>query len=555
MFSELIHCCARLPYLLIVVAGTLLFIPYLGHVHLFDWDEINFAESAREMLLTGNYRQVQINFKPFWEKPPLFFWLQALSMKMFGINEFAARFPNAVCGILTLCFIFYIGRQYFSPAFGYWWVLVYVGSFLPHFYFKSGIIDPWFNLFIFCGIYFLFLASVTGQDNQTVYLRYMLMAGVCIGLAILTKGPVGLLIPVITAVVYSLIKKNRQWLQPSGILIFTGAVFIVTSLWYGWEVAHNGIWFIDQFVRYQIRLFTTEDSGHGGPFYYHLLVLLAGCFPASFFALNGFFDKTIANNLQHRWRLWMLLLFLITLILFSIVKTKIIHYSSLCYLPLTFFAAVSIYNMAQHVSVITANQRWLLRVSILIFGLLIGLLFAIVPLLANKIHWLYPFVNDAFARAALQVQVFWPWWMPTFGLLYAAIMVITYIKWKKQFLRSISLLYIATTIFIFWALILYVPRIERYTQGSAIDFYKSLRGKNVYVEVTGFKSYAQYFYTMKQPESAGVDKYIMLYGHIDRPAYIVTKVHKASKFQEEFPQFVKTGEAGGFVFFRRLPEN
>lgn len=46
------------------------FVPYLGNVHLFDWDEINFAESAREMLATGNYLRVQIDYQPFWEKPP-----------------------------------------------------------------------------------------------------------------------------------------------------------------------------------------------------------------------------------------------------------------------------------------------------------------------------------------------------------------------------------------------------------------------------------------------------------------------------------------------------
>src|ERR1700710_692052 len=80
--------------MLIILIGSVVFIPFLGAVHLFDWDEINFAESAREMLLTHDYFRVQINFQPFWEKPPLFIWLQSLSMKTFGINEFAARFPN-----------------------------------------------------------------------------------------------------------------------------------------------------------------------------------------------------------------------------------------------------------------------------------------------------------------------------------------------------------------------------------------------------------------------------------------------------------------------------
>jgi len=93
----------------IAIIASLLFIPFLGNVHLFDWDEINFAECAREMLVTGDYFSVKINYLPFWEKPPVFIWMQALSMKMFGVNEFAARFPNAIAGIATLLVLFNIG--------------------------------------------------------------------------------------------------------------------------------------------------------------------------------------------------------------------------------------------------------------------------------------------------------------------------------------------------------------------------------------------------------------------------------------------------------------
>src|SRR6266581_1662677 len=91
---------------LIALLGGLLFIPFLGNVGLFDWDEINFAESAREMLITGDYFKVQINFKTFWEKPPFFFWMQVICMKIFGVNEFAARLPNALIGMVTLVVIY-----------------------------------------------------------------------------------------------------------------------------------------------------------------------------------------------------------------------------------------------------------------------------------------------------------------------------------------------------------------------------------------------------------------------------------------------------------------
>jgi 4-amino-4-deoxy-L-arabinose transferase-like glycosyltransferase len=140
----------------IAFIAAILFIPFLGNVHLFDWDEINFAECAREMLINQDYGRVYINFLPFWEKPPFFIWLQLLSMKAFGVNDFAARFPNAVCGIITLVFVYKTGKRLYNSLFGLLWALAFGGSVLPHLYFHSGIIDPWFNLLIFIALaYFI----------------------------------------------------------------------------------------------------------------------------------------------------------------------------------------------------------------------------------------------------------------------------------------------------------------------------------------------------------------------------------------------------------------
>src|ERR1035437_10249001 len=174
--------------LFILLIGVLLFIPFIGHVHLCDWDEINFAESAREMLLTHNYRMVTINFEPFYEKPPLFIWLQAFSMNCFGVNEFAARLPNALCGIITMLAVFRVGRSVFTSQLGVLWALLFAGSILPQIYFKSGIIDPVFNLFIFLGIFFIFKVSVANNSEPGKGLERdrrinLVLSGLFIGLA------------------------------------------------------------------------------------------------------------------------------------------------------------------------------------------------------------------------------------------------------------------------------------------------------------------------------------------------------------------------------------
>ena len=114
----------RVSFVLLVCIA--LFLPFLGTVHLFDWDEINFAECAREMLASNNYSTVTIDYLPFWEKPPLFIWMQVFSMKLFGITEFAGRFPNFIAAIATAYFL-------------YLWLLV--GGLLFRFFFAQFILS------------------------------------------------------------------------------------------------------------------------------------------------------------------------------------------------------------------------------------------------------------------------------------------------------------------------------------------------------------------------------------------------------------------------------
>jgi 4-amino-4-deoxy-L-arabinose transferase-like glycosyltransferase len=132
----------------------------LGRVHLFDWDEINFAECAREMRISGEYLYAQIGFLPFWEKPPLFFWVQAASMSLWGETEWAARFPNVLILGITLGVLYRLGRRWHGPFFGWLWMFFYGTALLPAFYARSGLIDPLFNLF-------MLLAAMSGSQAFT----------------------------------------------------------------------------------------------------------------------------------------------------------------------------------------------------------------------------------------------------------------------------------------------------------------------------------------------------------------------------------------------------
>ncbi len=546
----------KYDWLIIVIIGAALFIPFLGSVHLFDWDEINFAESAREMILTGNYTTVQINFQPFWEKPPLFFWLQVFSMKAFQVYgthplasvEFVARFPNALTGIATLLTLFHIGKYLKNRQFGFIWVMVYVGSITPYLYFKTGIIDPIFNLFILLGIWFTYLFLLQN------YKKYGILSGLFLGLSLLTKGPVGILIWGFTILSFYLlqplpIKYIKTNFSKFIFIILIG--FTVGSLWYIWEIYKNGFWFINEFISYQIRLLKTEDSGHGEPIYYHFLVVFFGCFPLSVFALKSFYTSFDISKNTQSFRKLMLCLFWVVMILFSLVQTKIVHYSSLAWAPLSFLAAYFIYQIFEEG--IISKRFWII---FFIISVSIAILLSGIPWAGQHIELIKSFVKDDFAKSNMDAKVQWNGFEIFIGIVWLLAIILSKIIFSKSRKLSIIMIFGATAICMFFYTNTVIPKIEGYSQRAAIQFYQSLKGQNVYIEPIGFKSYAHLFYAEKQPitNKNSLDQNWLLYGNIDRTVYFITKINHQD-VQRLNPQIKKIREENGFIFYCRKPHS
>ena len=530
---------------IIILSGIIFFIPFLGKVHLFDWDEINFAESAREMIVTGNYHKVQVNFQPFWEKPPLFFWLQAGCMKAFGINEFAARLPNALFGIITLVTLFVIGKKHKNPLFGFIWAISYLGAFLPHLYFKSAIIDPVFNYFIFLGVYFMI--KDVSRLNSKKSLLYPSLAGLFMGLSTLTKGPVGLLVFLVTFFVYFIFTRFKNFPNIKKILAFIALYIVVCFFWFGIEVINNGFWFLKEFLSYQADLFLHPVASHGEPFYYHFVVVFIGCFPISIIALPAFFSRTKYEKSDYT--LLMKILFWTVMILFSITTTKIVHYSSLAYMPLAFLATVYLNYLLEN----KFKTKNYIIVLLAFGGFVFSFLLAAVPYIAIHKNLIIPYLHNPFAVASLNVAVNWSGYESFIGIAYfvlviAAIMML----YKREYMKGMLFLFYSTAVCLFVYLVAVVPKIERYSQGPAVDFYKSLEGKNVYVWPIGFKSYAQYFYAKKPatPVYGEADENFLLKGNITRPAYFVVKITNTN-FDSTCNGCSLIKQEGGFNFYKR----
>ncbi len=479
-------------YLIIIVVSGLFFLPYLGSVHLFDWDEINFAESAREMLVSGDYSKVQINYQAFWEKPPLFIWMQAVSMKIFGINEFAARFPNAVFGMLTLCVIYSKGREYFKGHLAHWWVLCYLGAITPHFYFKTGLIDPVFNFFIFLGIiqFYEALKNHSGSYNSN---RHFLSAGIYTGIAILCKGPVALLVSLLVLFAMVFAKRMVWFFSTGNLLIYLLSAGIISSIWFLPETLKNGPYFIIEFIRYQAELFSQNVAGHEQPFYYHALVLLIGCFPVSVIALSVNRRNEFYTYHENVFRTTMLCLFWVVLILFSIVRTKIVHYSSLCWFPLTFLGAYGIESVNQQVF----RMKWQFKLLMVLLGTLLSAILIAFPLLMQYHRsFIVDMIGDEFSKQNFAAEVNWSATDTIPGMILLLSVLFFIRQWRMNNpVFTFGVLLACTSLFTATSSVLFTPKIEQHTQGTAIEFFKARQGENCYVFHTGYKSYAPYFYT------------------------------------------------------------
>lgn len=524
---------------------ALFFFMGLGAFHLFDWDEINFAESAREMLVSGDYLHVQINYEPFWEKPPFFFWLQSLSMVIFGVTEFAARFPNAVFGVIYLITLYIIGKKHFDRKFGLIWALLFTSSLLPHVYFKSGIIDPVFNYFIFLSIYFMIL--VLGKAEKHT-LWFAMLSGVSSGMAVLTKGPVGFLLLGLTLLIYLLIIRFKNFPSLKYIALFFVGFILVISSWLMMEYIQNGMDVLIQFVEYQIDLFRSPVAGHAQPFYYHFVVVFFGCFPISVFALPNLFKTR--ESIEFDLDKWMRILFWVVIILFSIVTTKIIHYSSMTYLPLSFLAAYTLY----HSSIKQEALRKSLRMTFLVVGSMIGVAILTVILIVVYKSSFGALFNDEFVKASMSVTPDWFGWEPAIGLLFIAGIIAAFIFInKRKYLYSAISMAMVTSLTLLLVQLLFIPKLEDHTQGPLIEMCEYADQNEAILVSYGFKSYAPYFYGKVAPRpSAQKEMQWLLHAQTDQKLLFVSKV--TNKDLDENPEFKFILQKGGYKLFERITQ-
>lgn len=252
----------------------------LGSTALFEPTEGRNAEIAREILIIRNWMTPHDNFIPVLDKPIFFHWLIAICYQLFGVSEGAARLPAALAGLATIALTYLFARKFLGLWEALWSGLVLASSL--QFFALSRIVlfDMPLTLFItlsLCSFYF----AANCQPGIRKRLLYLLMYA-AMGVATLTKGPIGIFIPGMVIVFYMLAAK--RFLLREMEIIYGAAIFlIVAGPWYAAAELTNPGYLKYYLWEEHFARFFPSHFGRGGPAYYFVIVLAAGFVPWTFY--------------------------------------------------------------------------------------------------------------------------------------------------------------------------------------------------------------------------------------------------------------------------------
>lgn len=365
--------------LLTALVGIALFIN-LGQIPLFDEDEGAYAEVTQEMLRSGDLVTPRLEGKPFFHKPPITYWTQAICVSLLGPTEFAFRLPSVLASIAWCVLLFMFVRRHMNQRVASFAVLFLAMSVQTGLITRAAIPDALLNLFITTTMFAIYAHS---QAPRRIYI---LTAYVGMALGFLTKGPVAVLIPVVVSFLYFLWQKDlRTWWRglrdPIGWLLF----LVIALPWYLALYHSHGWHFIEEiFLVHNIGRFRSAMESHSGPIFYYIPVILIGLMPFTTLLLQGVsgIRQQLATPMGRFLWLW----FGFVLLLFSMAGTKLQHYIVYGYVPLLIFMGQAVDQL---------KRPWLL---VLPAFLILTFFF----FFQDVARWAWPHVDDVFAQHVIQ---------------------------------------------------------------------------------------------------------------------------------------------------------
>lgn len=401
----------------------------LGSIPLFDEDEGAYAEVSREMVESGNWLVPTLEGKPFFHKPPMIYWTQAVSIQIFGLNEFALRFPSALASTAWSLILFLFARRYFGSQEAWFAVFLLVSALQTSIITKAAIADALLNLFVTATMFALYIHYQSGTRG------WLLIAYAAMALGFLTKGPIAIAIPILVSAVYYLLQRGIvPWLKivfyPLGWLIF----LLIALPWYIALMASFGMDFVNEiFMIHNLGRFQNAMEGHSGPIFYYIPVIIFGLLPYTTLVLVAFV------HMRRHWRTeqsrFLILWFAFVLILFSLAGTKLHHYIIYGYVPLLIFMALTIEHLKRPLALMAP----------------MAFFFTIIFFLPNIAKWIVPYIDDVFSQHVINsaLNEFGPTHYFIIGAILIAVAALAIIKPITMQLRIVAagLLFLTTVNF------------------------------------------------------------------------------------------------------------
>jgi 4-amino-4-deoxy-L-arabinose transferase-like glycosyltransferase len=326
----------------ILVVGGLALIAGLGNATFWEPDEPRFAEATRQMFYRHDFFTPYLNGVPRFEKPILLYWLQALSFGLFGDTELSARVPSALAGIGIVLLLYLLSATVASPRAGLMAALVMATMFRFVTFARMGLTDVPAVFFIVGALYGFVRASRPA----------LLWAWACVGLGLLTKGPVGFL-PLAIWGTYAAF--NRDWSLFARIRPVVGLslALAIALPWYLVMATRYGHAFIDFALGHEIFERVVAEAGFAptrGVFYY-LKVWPGDAAPwSALFIAGAAWASWRWSTLDSATRQPLILAiawFVAVFVLFSLSRSKVPHYVLPAYPAAALFIGVFVDRMAQ----------------------------------------------------------------------------------------------------------------------------------------------------------------------------------------------------------------
>ncbi|QIK37755.1 glycosyltransferase family 39 protein [Caldichromatium japonicum] len=425
-------------FLILIVA--LSFFWQLGAVPLYDLDEGAFAEATREMLESGNYITPHRDGEPRYDKPILIYWLQAVSVSLLGLNEFALRLPSALAATLWVLAVWIFVRQRLDAQTATLAGLTLALSIEVSLIGKSAVADALLNLFLALTLFevYRFWSKPDWKTHRLTVLRAYLW----MGLGFLTKGPIAVFFPFLISFAFFVISIRltkdslfaiQEWgravFDPLGWLIF----ILIAGPWYLAIYLDDGDGFFKSFfLEHNIGRFISVIHGHRGFPGYYLIALLIILLPFTGWMLSLF--KCHRSAWQDPLDRFLWLWFLVVIVFFSFSGTQLPHY-------LLYGATPLFILMARHRAALT--NRWLAFLPpFTLFGILLILPFIldVGMVLAQR-----PYDSILYAEARDRIDL-------GYGLVVSGALILTVLlfRWSALFLwQRLILVGIVQTLVIF----------------------------------------------------------------------------------------------------------